>query len=73
MCRNVDKPWRYPRRVLGLIHIFQIDRTFVLCRIERLFAFLLYRQILSKSVEKKLSTKNCLLYYYYIHVPIKKG
>ena len=44
------------------------------CGIERLFAMRLFRQILSKNGEKKLSTKNILYYYnYYFHVPIKKG
>ena len=44
------------------------------CRIERLFDVRLFRQILSKNGEKKLSTKNILYYYnYYFHVPIKKG
>jgi hypothetical protein len=53
---------------------FKCAEHLFFCRIERLFVVRLFRQILSKNGEKKLSTKNILYYYnYYFHVPIKKG
>ena len=58
----------------GLSTIFKSPEHTFFCRIERLFVVRLFRQILSKNGEKKLSTKNILYYYnYYFHVPIKKG
>ena len=53
---------------------FKCTEHLFFCRIEHLFDVRLFRQILSKNGEKKLSTKNILYYYnYYFHVPIKKG
>ena len=58
----------------GLSTFFKCAEHPFFCRIERLFEAWLFRQILSKNGEKKLSTKNILYYYnYYFHVPIKKG
>ena len=80
-CFLVDKLWvnvYKPQLVHGglkwLSTIFKLPEHTFFCEIERLFEVWLFRQILSKNGEKKLSTKNILYYYnYYFHVPIKKG
>ena len=66
--RVVHSGWK------GFSTFFKCTEHPFFCRIERLFDARLFRQILSKNGEKKLSTKNILYYYnYYFHVPIKKG